>query len=74
MEIDPIDDALHLCARLRTDGTKANFGWFLNEGGGGGRGAGKQVKKSANTKNRGRLKDNNGKLWPEEIIVTSQMQ
>ena len=45
MEIDPIDDALHLCARLRTDGTKANFGWFLNEGGGGGRGEGKQVKK-----------------------------
>ena len=34
VEIDPIDDALHLCARLRTDGTKANFGWFLNEGGG----------------------------------------
>ena len=40
MEIDPIDDALHLCARLRTDGTKANFGWFLNEGGGGGGGGG----------------------------------
>ena len=32
------------------------------------------MKKSANTKNRGRLKDDNGKLWVEVIIVTFQMQ
>ena len=32
------------------------------------------MKKSTNTKNRGRLKDNNGKLWVEVIIVTFQMQ
>ena len=53
-------------------GQKRISGGFSTRGGGGGEG--KQVKKSANTKNRGRLKDNNGKLWPEEIIVTSQMQ
>ena len=36
MVIDPINDALHLYARLRTDGIKANSGWFLKETGGGG--------------------------------------
>lgn len=70
MEIDLIHDALHLCARLRTDGTKANFGWFLKEWGVGG----KQVKNSANVRNRGRLKDDNDKLWAEVIIVTFKMQ
>ena len=32
------------------------------------------MNKSANTSNRGRLKDNNGKLWVKVIIVTFQMQ
>ena len=49
----------------------------LKVGGGGwgwGWGGGKQLNRSANTRNRGRLKDNNGKLWVEVIIVTFQMQ
>ena len=62
MQIDVIHDSRHLCTRLRSGE------------GAGGWGGGKQLNRSANTRNRGRLKDNNGKLWVEVIIVTYQMQ
>ena len=44
--IDLIHDTRHLCTRLRTDGIKAMSRGFSG---------GKQVKKSANTSNRGRV-------------------
>ena len=68
MQIDVIHDSRHLCTRLKSYGTKTKSRVFLGGGGV------KQLNKSANTRNRGRLKDNNDKLWTEVIIVTFQMQ
>ena len=76
MQIDVIHDSRHLCTRLRSYGTKTKSRGFSGkgEGGGGLGGGGKQGNESASTRNRGRLKDSNGKLWAEVIIVTFQLQ
>ena len=69
-------DTRHLCTRLRTDGIKKAMSRGFS--------GGKQVIKSANNRNRSRvclfwktkneelfyIKDDNGKLWVEVIIVT----